>query len=63
MSLFLPMETESLFMASKQVLWREWGLMHMFQEFQSETKQHCRCEAPGLHQPRDHVSVANFSTM
>lgn len=60
MSLFLPMETESLFMASKQVLGREWGLTYAFQECQSETKQHCHCEAPGLHQPRDHVPVADF---
>lgn len=63
MSLFLPMQTERLIMASKQVLGRQWRLTHAFQEFQSETKQHCHCEAPGLHQPRDHVSVADFSTM
>lgn len=50
-------------MASKQVLGREWGLTRAFQGCQSETKQHCYCEAPGLHQPRDHVPVADFSTI
>lgn len=34
----LPMETQSLFMASKQVLEREWELTPAFQKCQSETK-------------------------